>query len=172
MLRPDAIAIVSLAIVLATMGGELMLSRSNERALKLRRAREPDGDVYRALAWAYPMMFVLMAIEGVVARRPPGYTTVAGGIVWAAAKALKFWAIATLGPRWTYRVMVPADAPLVTTGPYAWLRHPNYVAVFGEIAGIALLVRAPIAGVIALIAFGILVRKRIAVEEKALGGSR
>ena len=171
-MRPDAIAVVSLVAALVMMAGELILSRSNEQILRRRGAIEPGGDVYRTLAWAYPLMFVLMAVEGASAGPPPGFTTVAGAFVFLAAKALKFWAISTLGPRWTYRVLVPPDVPLVTSGPYAWLRHPNYVAVFGEIAGMAMLVGAPITGAISLVAFGTLVRKRIAVEEKALGRGR
>jgi len=151
------------------MLGELILSRSNETTLRRRGAIEPAGDVYRALAWAYPMMFVTMAIESGVAGPPSRAMTVAGVVVFLVAKAFKFWAISTLGPRWTYRVLVPPDAPLVTSGPYAWVRHPNYLAVFGEIAGFAMLAGAPFTGAIALITFGGLVRKRIAVEERALG---
>ena len=66
-------------------------------------------------------------------------------------------------------MLVLPSAPLVTTGPYAYLRHPNYVAVFGEIGGFALMVGAGITGVVSLVAFAVLVRKRIAVEEQALG---
>jgi len=170
MLRPSAVlSIVALAVALGMMLGELILSRANERTLRERGAIEPAGDVYRALAWAYPSMFVAMAVEGIVAAPPPGARAVAGVLVFLIAKAFKFWAISTLGTRWTYRVLVPPDAPLVTRGPYACVRHPNYLAVFGEIVGIALLVGAPLTGAISLIAFGALVRKRIAVEESALG---
>jgi methyltransferase len=52
------------------------------------------------------------------------------------AQALRWWCIATLGPRWNTRVIVVPDLPLVVTGPYRWLRHPNYVAVVAE--GVAL----------------------------------
>ena len=170
MWRPNVIlSIVALAAAFGMMLGELILSRSHEQTLRARGAIEPAGDVYRALAWAYPGMFVAMAIEGVIAGPAPGVRAVAGLLVFLVAKTLKFWAISTLGPRWTYRVLVPPDAPLVTSGPYAWVRHPNYLAVFGEIAGIALVVGAPLTGAISLIAFGALVRKRIAVEERALG---
>ena len=151
------------------MLGELILSRSNEQTLRERGAIEPAGDVYRALAWAYPMMFVAMAIEGVAGGPALRVMAVAGVLVFLVAKTFKFWAISTLGARWTYRVLVPPGAPLVTSGPYAWVRHPNYLAVFGEIAGIAMLVGAPVTGAISLITFGALVRKRIAVEERALG---
>jgi methyltransferase len=163
------LSIVALAAALGIMFGELILSRSNEQTLRARGAIEPAGDVYRALAWAYPMIFVAMATEGVVSRRAPGVMAVAGVLVFLVAKTFKFWAISTLGARWTYRVLVPPDAALVTSGPYAWVRHPNYLAVFGEIAGIAMLVGAPLTGAISLITFGALVRKRIAVEERALG---
>ena len=171
--RPDTsvvlVAFVSLGVVLVMMAGELILSRSHERILRGLGAREPEGDVYQTMAWAYPAMFVAMALEGASAGPQPGLTTIAGALVFLAAKALKFWAMATLGPRWTFRVLVPPGAPLVTTGPYAWMRHPNYVAVFGEIVGMALLAGAPAFGLLSMVCFGMLVRKRVAVEEHALG---
>jgi methyltransferase len=170
MLRPEAtIALVSLAAVVVMMLAELKRSRVNERLLRQRGAVEPRGDVYRALAIVYPGLFVVMAAEGAVAGPSPDLLLVAGLAVFVAAKILKLWAVTTLGPRWSYRVLVLPSAPLVTTGPYAYLRHPNYAAVFGEIGGFALMVGAGITGVVSLVAFAVLVRKRIAVEEKALG---
>ena len=49
-----------------------------------------------------------------------------------ASQALRWWCIAALGPRWNTRVIIVPDLPLVTRGPYRWLRHPNYVAVVIE----------------------------------------
>lgn len=49
-----------------------------------------------------------------------------------ASQALRWWCIATLGPRWNTRVIVVPGLPLVERGPYRWLRHPNYVAVVVE----------------------------------------
>jgi methyltransferase len=62
---------------------------------------------------------------------------------------------------------VPGD-PLVSHGIYRYLRHPNYVGVIGEIVGAALMTRAIVAGPIAVLVFGALLRKRIAVEERVL----
>jgi methyltransferase len=83
-------------------------------------------------------------------------------------KGLKYWAIATLGERWSFRVLVPPHSALVTSGPYRFMRHPNYLAVMGELAGMALLANAPVSGVAALLVFGGLLRARIRVEERAL----
>jgi methyltransferase len=85
------------------------------------------------------------------------------------SKALKISAISALGVRWTFRVLVLPGAPLVKTGPYRVVRHPNYIAILGELAGVALIVWAPITGVIAFVAFGALIRRRIRVEERELG---
>jgi methyltransferase len=56
----------------------------------------------------------------------------------------------------------------VCTGPYAVLRHPNYVAVVGELLSMALLVGAVISGPIAVLLFGLLLRQRIRLEDRAL----
>jgi methyltransferase len=78
--------------------------------------------------------------------------------------------MAHLGPRWTFRVLVLPGAPLVRSGPYRLLRHPNYVAVIGEILAIAVALQAPAAGVIATLGFGWLIWRRIDVEKRALAG--
>jgi methyltransferase len=170
MLRPEvAVPAAAFAATAVMMLAELRWSRVNERLLRARGAVEPSGDVYRAMAIAYPSLFVTMTVEGAVAGPSPEGLIIAGMIVFAAAKLLKLWAIRSLGPRWSYRVLVLPSAPLVTTGPYARFRHPNYAAVFGEIAGFALMVGARITGIISLVVFALLVRKRIAIEERALG---
>lgn len=150
------------------MLAELKRSRRNERSLRQQGAVEPPDDVYRAMAIVYPGIFVVMAVEGALTGPAPDRLLIAGFAIFLAAKVLKLWAIAALGPRWCYRVLVLPGAPLVSTGPYAFLSHPNYAAVLGEIAGFALMVSAPITGVISLAVFALLLRRRIAVEEKAL----
>lgn len=54
------------------------------------------------------------------------------------ANALRWWCIATLGPRWSARVIVLPGMPLVNAGPYRWFSHPNYVAVIVEGAALPL----------------------------------
>jgi methyltransferase len=120
------------------------------------------------MRWAYPGAFVAMGIEGGWWGADPGVLTTAGLAVFVAAKALKFWAIASLGRRWSYGVMVLPGQPLVESGPYRWLRHPNYVAVVGELIGMALLVGARVTGPVATMFFGSLLWRRIAAEERAI----
>jgi methyltransferase len=166
-----AVAILTGVAVLLVMAGESVLSGVNARFLRHRGAIEAEGDVFRAMRWAYPGAFIAMAIEGALIGPAPQYVLLSGLAVFGFAKALKAWAIAALGPRWTFRVLVLKDAPLVTTGPYRLINHPNYVAVIAELIGVAMIVRAPITGVLAVIGFGSLIRKRIRIEDRALGRS-
>ena len=151
------------------MLGELWLSKANERALLAHGAREADDEVFPTMRWAYPGVFIAMAAEGAAFGASLGPVTFAGVSFLAVSKALKFWAIASLGTRWTYRVLVLPAAPLVTTGPYRFVRHPNYVAVVGELIAMALMTRARITGPLGVAFFGWLLFRRIAAEERAIG---
>ena len=144
---------------------------SHERTQRARGGVEPPDDVYKMMRIAYPAAFLAMIAEGLVRGTPSTLTLTAGIVLFAAAKALKWWAILTLGPFWTFRIIVVPDAPLVTSGPYRYLRHPNYVAVVGELIGVALMAGAPLAGILGTVGFGFLMLKRIAVEERALQGA-
>ncbi len=91
-----------------------------------------------------------------------------GAGAFSVSKALKYWAIATLGTRWTFRVLVPPGSAPIRSGPYAFVRHPNYVAVMGELIGVSLMCHAWVAGPVATLGFGLLLLARIRVEERAL----
>ena len=163
------VSITALAVIIAFMLGELVLSRRHERILIAGGAVEPHDPVYRTMRWAYPGAFVAMALEGAVVGTATGTAALVGVLIIIAGKLLKIWAIATLGVRWTYRVLVLPGAPLVSSGPYRWMRHPNYVGVIGELLGMAVFMAARLTGPVSLVFFSWLLRKRIQAEERALG---
>src|SRR5436190_17278750 len=143
---------------------EARRSNLNDRVLRAAGAVEPRGDVYQAMQIAYPLSFLLPMAEGFLRARAASLLTVIGFVVFVLAKALKYWAIATLGERWTFRVLVPPSSQPTVAGPYAYVRHPNYVAVVGEIAGVALMAQALSTGPLALATFVVLLLLRIRVE--------
>lgn len=153
---------------LALLMIELRLSRVHERQLRARGAIAPDDPAYATMRWVYPGAFVAMAIEGALSGIPRPAIVETGILVFLASKLLKAWAIRTLGIRWTYRVFILPGEPLVTGGPYRLMRHPNYLAVIGELGGMALAVGARVAGPVAIAWFVWLLRRRIAAEEHAL----
>jgi methyltransferase len=169
--------VFAIAVVIGVLLAETRVSMRNEAGLRARGAIEPQGDVYLWLSVIYPAAFVLMGGEGIwragrvasaaVDPSAPSWW-VAGLLLLVASKALKYWAIANLGDRWTFKVLVLPGVPLVRTGPYQYVDHPNYIAVFGELAGMALLMSAWISGPIMTVLFGIALRTRLRIETRAL----
>jgi methyltransferase len=157
---------LDLVLVFLPMLAEAWLAARNERDQRARGGIEPPGDVYRLMRVAYPAAFAAMIAEG--AWDPTHASWAAGLAVFAAAKLLKWWAIGTLGQAWTFRVIVRPAVPLVVRGPYRFLRHPNYVAVVGELVGVALMSGARVFGPLMTLIFCGLMLKRIAVEDRAL----
>lgn len=140
----------------------------NERAQLVRGGVEAQGDVYRIMQVAYPGAFLAMIVEGALRGAPNLTVAAVGAGLFLAGKLLKWWAILSLGPAWTFRVIVVPGATRVTTGPYRYVAHPNYVGVIGELVGTMLLTNAWIAGPIATAGFGLLILRRVAVERRAL----
>jgi methyltransferase len=173
-LQLDARPVIALVLgaVYLLMLVELQVAVFNDRALRARGAVEPPDDVFWLMRIAYPGAFLLIGLEALRHAWLYRDVVLVGLLLFGWAKALKFWVIQTLGSRWSFRVLVVPGLPLVTSGPYRWMRHPNYVAVLGEIVAIAIALSAPIGGAIAFAGFGWLLRKRIAVEERALGMRR
>ena len=85
-----------------------------------------------------------------------------------AAQLLRWWCIATLGTQWNTRVVVVPGAPRVTGGPYRFFSHPNYVAVIAEGFALPLVHSAWITAVVFTVLNGVLLNRRIAVENSAL----
>jgi methyltransferase len=114
--------------------GELALSRRHERG-----ARGP-----RAAARSYPLMvaahvglLVLPPLEVAILRRRSRASLLWVGLL-AGAAGLRRWSIRTLGQSWNVRAVVPRDLRPVTSGPYRWIRHPNYLAVAVEFLALPL----------------------------------
>lgn len=157
-------------VVFGAMIGEAVRSAQNDRALRSAGAIEPAGDVYRVMQLAYPGCFVGMLLEGALRGAGLDAAFAVGSAIFIVGKLLKYWAIASLGTRWTFRVLVPPGSARTRCGPYRWLAHPNYVGVAGELIGAAVALHAFLTGPLAVIGFSWLMIRRAVVEEKALAG--
>lgn len=88
------------------------------------------------------------------------------------SQGLRWWCIATLGPRWNTRIIVVPGLPLVARGPYRWLRHPNYVAVVVEGFALPLVHTAWVTALLFTVADAALLTVRIRAENRALLAAR
>jgi methyltransferase len=91
--------------------------------------------------------------------------------VFAALQVARLWVIATLGRRWTTRVVVVPGETLVANGPYRFVRHPNYLIVLAEIVVVPLAVGLPLYAALFGTLNGALLVHRVRVEEAALASA-
>ncbi len=148
---------------------ESWISFRNSRALLQKGAVEIAPFLLPVMAILYGVMYFGSLAEYLYFRREISMTwALSFGILFCLAKALKFWAIATLGSFWTMRVLILPESRVVTGGPYRWIRHPNYVAVLMEIAATTLIGKCFYTFGIVIILFSVTLVFRIHYEENAL----
>lgn len=84
----------------------------------------------------------------------------------------RIWVLTTLGPRWTTRIIILRDAPLVRSGPYRFVNHPNYWVVIGEIAVLPLVFGLWRVALVFTLLNGAVLWVRIRAENEALSACR
>jgi methyltransferase len=120
---------IILALVTLQRLGELWLSNRNTMRLLARGAHEVGHLHYPAIVAVHALW--LAALWIFAPGRPVSWFWLG---VFVILQLARVWVIATLGSRWTTRIIILPDAPAVTSGPYRFVNHPNYVVVAGEIA--------------------------------------
>ena len=160
-------AALLLALVTAERLGELWLARRNTAALIA------GGAVEHAPAH-YPLIVLLHAawLAGLWLLAWSSPINTFWLVVFLLLQVLRVWVLATLGPRWTTRIIVQPGASLVARGPYKWLSHPNYVVVVGEIAVLPLALGLPWYALAFSLANAAVLTIRIRAENAALAASR
>ncbi len=155
-----------LAAVTAERLAELALARRNTRALEARGAWEAAPAHYRVI--------VIVHTAWLASLWTWGWNIIAPG--WFGAflvfQVLRVWVLATLGRRWTTRIIILPGAPLVSTGPYRILRHPNYIVVIGEIACLPLALGLPAVAAVFTTLNLLILSVRVHAENKALATVR
>jgi methyltransferase len=115
-------------------------------------------------------VLVAAAVEVLALHRP--FTPAVGVpalVVFGLANGLRWWVIATLGPHWNVQVVGSSAAlGVVTGGPYRWIRHPNYVAVFAELCALPLVHGAWLTAAVGAALHVVVLRRRLALEEAVL----
>ena len=142
---------------------ELWIASRNTRRLMARGGREHGAGHYPIIVGVHMLWLATLWVLA------PGQDI---DMFWLAMFVLllfaRFWIIATLGARWTTRIIVVPDEPLVKSGPYRFLAHPNYWVVIGEIAVLPLVFGLPWVALVFTLLNAAILWVRIREENRAL----
>lgn len=153
-----------LAFITVERIGELWLSRRNTRRLLSQGAQEHGSGHYPLIVAVHALW--LGALWWLARSRPIDGFWLA---LFVLLELARLWVLTTLGPRWTTRIIVLPDAPLVTSGPYRFVNHPNYWVVIGEIAVLPLVFGLWQVALLFSILNAAVLTVRIQAENRALG---
>lgn len=146
--------------------GELLLARRNERWLLQHGAVEYGREHYRWIVTLHVLFFVSLITEYVCTST--GCYSVPLMILYFLLLGFKAWAIFSLGRFWNTRIYRISGYPLVKKGPYRFLKHPNYIAVIGEIALIPLIFHLYVTAVVFTLLNALMLSVRIREENRVL----
>lgn len=155
---------VVLVLVALQRGVELWYATRNTRRLLARGGVEYGANQYPFFVALHLGWLISMALL-IPWNRQPDWTLL---WIYVALQPLRVWAVASLGPYWTTRIISVPGEPLVHRGAYRFFRHPNYVVVCAEIAVLPLAFHATEIAIVFSFLNAALLSWRIRVEERAL----
>jgi methyltransferase len=151
---------------------EIVVSRRNQGRMRAKGFVERETSLgMNSMIIMHTAWFVSLLIEAHVfpSGISSGIRLLAAGI-FIAAQALRWWTLRTLGHFWNVSVLTNArdERAFVSSGPYRFIRHPNYLVVIVELASLPIVGGAPLTAIVFSVLNGLLLRRRIGLEERSL----
>ncbi len=148
---------------------ELRISRTNQKDMIARGAARVSEPHFQWMVVVHTAVLIGAAAEVIFLRRPliPALA-IPMTILFLLSNALRWWVIRTLRSHWNVQIVNSAPLGVVSDGPYRWVRHPNYAAVFVELIALPLIYTAWISALVAAIGNGLVLHSRLAVEDRML----
>ena len=148
---------------------ELQISRRNQRKLEKQGVRKVAEPHFRWMVFTHAGVLACAAAEVILLQRPLiPMLAMSMAALFVFANMLRWWVIRTLAGHWNVEVMASSRVGVVTSGPYMWVRHPNYVAVVIELFSLPMIHTAWITAVAGTIANLEILRRRLRVEDGLL----
>ncbi len=148
---------------------ELRISKRHQAQMVARGAAKVGEPKFRWMVLLHTAVLLGAALEVLLLRRPFLPVLAASMfLVFLAANAVRWWVIRTLGEHWNVQVMDSTRLGVITTGPFRFVRHPNYAAVFAEMLALPLIHTAWITAVVGSLSHIAVLAQRLSTEERVL----
>ena len=167
------LSVIAYLVLLAAVGllrlVEIWLSKRNKRWLAEKGVAKVPEPRFRWMVLFHIGVLVSAGLEVVLLQRPfLPVLALAMSLIFALANFLRWWVIHTLSRHWNVGVMASLQLGVVTDGPFRWVRHPNYLAVFVELVALPLIHTAWLTALVGSILHTWILRQRVSVEEATL----
>jgi methyltransferase len=148
---------------------ELRISKQHQKEMLGRGAARVAEPRFRWMVVLHTAVLIGSAVEVVFLHRP--FLPMLGSsmlLVFLAANLVRWWVIRTLGEHWNVQIVDSTRLGVVTSGPFRFVRHPNYAAVFAEMIALPLIHTAWITAIVGTVAHAIVLKMRLSTEERVL----
>jgi methyltransferase len=166
----SVIAFLGLLLVVALLRlVELRISKRHQREMAARGAARVDDPKFRWMVLLHAAVLLGAALEVVLLKRPCfPWLAVPMLALFLAANVVRWWVMRSLGELWNVQVVDSTRLGVVTSGPFRYVRHPNYAAVFAEMLALPLIHSAWITAAAGAIAHIGVLAQRLSTEERVL----
>ena len=148
---------------------ELRVSSRHQQQMIARGATKINEPRFSWIVFVHTAVLIGAALEVVLLHRP--FIPILSAtmlFIFLSGNAVRLWVVLTMGKLWNVQVMNSTGLGVVTSGPFRFVRHPNYAAVFLEMFSLPLVHTAWITALLGSIAYAIAISQRIPLEEKVL----
>ena len=148
---------------------EVGISRRNQDKLKLQGVRKVHEPHFRWLVLFHAAVLLAAGAEVLFLHRPliPALA-VPMAAIFILSNVLRYWVIGLLAGLWNIQIMDSANIGVVTSGPYHWIRHPNYVGVVMEVFSLPMIHTAWITAIVGTSLYMEILRRRLKIEDHVL----
>jgi methyltransferase len=158
-----------LALVGIERFAELGISRRNQQRMAAQGVRKIHEPHFRWLVLFHGVILVSAGLEVLFLHRPLiPWLAASMAALFVLSNVLRWWVIRELAELWNVQIMDSARISVVTTGPYRWVRHPNYAGVVMEVFSLPMIHTAWITAIAGTAMYFEILRRRVRMEDDVL----
>ena len=167
------LSVIAFLLLLIAVGAmrlvELRVSGNHQRQLISQGAAKVKEPNFRWMVALHTVVLIAAGLEVLLLKRP--FIPVLAAVMFAlflAANGVRWWVIRTLGEHWNVQVMDSTRLGVITSGPFRFVRHPNYAAVFTEMFALPLIHTAWVTALVGSLLDVVVLARRLSTEERVL----
>jgi methyltransferase len=167
------VSVIAFLLLLLAVGAmrivEMRVSKRHQKQMMSQGIAKPNDPSFRWVAVVHICVLIGAAVEVVFLHRPLiPWLAIVAFVAFVLSNLIRLWVVRTLGHLWTVQVMDSTALGVITTGPFRYVRHPNYAGVILEIISLPLIHTAWITALVGSAAYCVALSLRVATEERIL----